>query len=148
MRLGRSFHAAWAEPAWLGLLSTCGGWGTHLGSYPNPIPFTVVIGAVQSFHRIPVVIFLSPLSHSHLSLSWAGIFMFAFMVVFHRENWAVCVHCYMAFAVLHGAKPSSQVAGDESRFSEVYSTHTDIVGIPIYNPLHFFAPPAFSCHPW
>jgi hypothetical protein len=140
-------HAAWAEPAWLGSPITCGGWATHLDSYPDPIPLAVVLGAVRSFHGITVVVFLSPLSHSHLSLSWAGIFVFAFVFVFHREHWAVRVRCYMAFAVLRGAKPSSRVAGDESRFSEVYSTRTNIVGIPIYNPSHFLAPLAFSCHP-
>jgi len=141
-------HAAWAEPTWLGLPSTCEGWDTHLGSYSNPIPFVVVIGAVQSFHGILVVVFLSPLLYLHLSLLWASIFMFVFIIVFHHEHWAVCVHCYMAFVVLYSAKPSSQVADNKSRFSEVYSTHTDIVGIPIYNPLYFLAPLAFSCHLW
>jgi hypothetical protein len=72
--------------------------------------------------------------------------MFVFMFVFRRGHWAVCVRCFVAFVVLRGAKPCSRVAGDEPRFSEVYSTRTDIVGIPIYNPSHFLALPAFSCY--
>jgi hypothetical protein len=105
--------------------------------YPVPIPFVVVVDAVRNFHGIAVVVRLSPLLRSHLSLSWAGIFVFAFVFLLRRGHWAVRVRCFVALAVLRGAEPSSRVAGDESRFSEVYSTHTDIVGISIYHPSHF-----------